>query len=387
MNRIPFLLILCLSYFTSLAQSPVFVVNDKGKYGYIDATGNYIIQPVFEYAGPFYQGYAVARKSGKFGLINEKGEFVVNPVYDNAIYHAPDGKFTVSTGGKWGVIDVKGNIVLPFNFLYLSVYNEGYIVAVQKIYESKSLKGKACPLIYNDKGELVSSEDDCDDELYFLPGKFNKHGLYSIGGWPMVREGKLILAESDYYEENIALDIATNKIRTLSGLVAADSYYGIREGLLAVNEVEDGFINRGYYVDLSDKADNSSYKVIFDYEFDNVHPFFNGVAAIERDKKWSFINREGEIIGATNLSTDLYRVGIPMYYNGLIGFFHNKKAGYVDLNGNVVIPFQFDEYHPFEHEVTPVKHKGKYGLIRKDGSWAVQPAFKDIFAAPCPCYK
>ena len=59
----------------------------------------------------------------------------------------------------------------------------------------------------------------------------------------------------------------------------------------------------------------------------------------------------------------------------------------IDLKGNVVIPFQFEEYHPFEYEVTAVKYKGKFGLIRKDGTWAVPARFEELNIGFCPCFR
>jgi hypothetical protein len=386
MRSITCIILMSLLCNIGFTQTPIFVAQEKNKYGYIDENGKYLIQPIFEYAGPFYHDRAIAKQSGKFGLINTKGEFVVKPMYEEAVFHAPEGKFTVKSAGKWGVIDVSGNVIIPFAHNYLSIFNEGYIVAVNNINQAKGFKGSACPSIYNEKGQLVISADDCEDDIYFLPGTFNSKYQYSLGGWPMVREGKLILVESGFYDEIMILDIKSQKMRGISSYEVVDNYYGFKEGLLAVAEVEDGFSKRGYYIDVSG-SDDYSYKNVFDDDYDYVHPFFNGVAAVEKDNKWSFIDREGKLISETSLSTDTYSVATPMHFNGLVGFFYNKKAGFIDLQGNVVIPFQFDEYHPFEHDVTPVKFKGKYGLIRKDGSWAVEPKFKYIMSAPCPCYE
>jgi hypothetical protein len=77
----------------------------------------------------------------------------------------------------------------------------------------------------------------------------------------------------------------------------------------------------------------------------------------------------------------------PMHFNGLIGLFYKGKAGYVNTKGETIIPFQFSEYHPFETDVTPVKYEGSYGLLRKDGTWAVPPRFQNLYLSPCPCYQ
>lgn len=109
------------------AQSVMIAAKEKGKlYGYIDGTGQYVIQPSFDLAGPFYRNLAVVKKGKKYGVINSQGEFTVVPTYEDAIDYAPDGKITVKQGGKWGVINEKGEVIIPIQYSFLSVFMGGY---------------------------------------------------------------------------------------------------------------------------------------------------------------------------------------------------------------------------------------------------------------------
>ena len=60
-------------------------VNKNGKYGYINKTGQFTIEPQFESAGSFKNGVANVKKDGKFGLIDKSGQiFAIN---DNVCGH------------------------------------------------------------------------------------------------------------------------------------------------------------------------------------------------------------------------------------------------------------------------------------------------------------
>ncbi len=54
----------------------LFCVNVNGKYGYIDKTGKYVINPQFDYAGSFSEGLAVVEIGGKWGYIDKTGKFI-----------------------------------------------------------------------------------------------------------------------------------------------------------------------------------------------------------------------------------------------------------------------------------------------------------------------
>jgi hypothetical protein len=80
-----------------------------GKWGFIDATGKWIIDPQFEYAGNFADGLAPVIVGGRFGYADQKGKFVINPQYDfgGEFY---EGYAIFANAGKWGIIDTKGRV-------------------------------------------------------------------------------------------------------------------------------------------------------------------------------------------------------------------------------------------------------------------------------------
>jgi hypothetical protein len=382
MRHLIILLYLALQ-FPAFSQSLLIAAKEKGKpWGYINETGTYVIAPSFDDAGPFHAGVAVVKKGKQYGVINQMGEWVVAPTYEDAILYNPAGKITVKKSGKWGVISASGEPVIPFLYAYLSVFKDGYVVGGSLA--EKPFKGKVCPFVLNEKADTVFAQLDCSDMPDFLPGFVTKKGYYSQA-WPFVKDGKLFL-ESVYENEPVVIFIPGGERSTLNGY-RFDYNNGFREGLFAARSYGEGDTWSGIYIDSTTLISQTITNAFPELAAQKAYPFFNGVAAIEQDGKWSFIDRQGNMISQTNLPVKEYTAYPPMHFNGLIGLFYKGKAGYVNTKGETIIPFQFSEYHPFETDVTPVKYEGSYGLLRKDGTWAVPPRYQNLYLSPCPCYQ
>lgn len=70
----------------------------------------------------------------KCGLINDKGEFIIPPIYDNIKYNG-GANIAVNIGfeehesyeesGKWGVIDLNNNILIPLKYSEIYLWENG----------------------------------------------------------------------------------------------------------------------------------------------------------------------------------------------------------------------------------------------------------------------
>lgn len=126
--------------------------NESGRVGYIDKKGEIIIKPQYYSAKNFYEdvafvgtqddhviidktgkilaqkfvaingfysnfsnGRAVAQKQFSYGYINKQGKFVIEPIYDEARDFS-DGMASVKKDGKWGFVDVDGNVKIQLKF-------------------------------------------------------------------------------------------------------------------------------------------------------------------------------------------------------------------------------------------------------------------------------
>ena len=82
-------------------------VRSNGKWGYIDKSGKWVIDPQFDSAWNYAGGLAPVAVSGKWGFIDSNGKFAVNPQFD-AAFSFDNGYAPVRTGDKWTLIDTKG---------------------------------------------------------------------------------------------------------------------------------------------------------------------------------------------------------------------------------------------------------------------------------------
>jgi hypothetical protein len=136
--------------------------DDNSKYGYIDRTGKFVIEPQFNEARDFsYNGMAVVGfaqeltvlfdntetdeesnktiqernknqpplKEGivrvvKWGVINETGRIIINPIFDN-IGNFSEGLASVTIGGKCGYIDETGKYVIEPKFAKCGMFSHG----------------------------------------------------------------------------------------------------------------------------------------------------------------------------------------------------------------------------------------------------------------------
>lgn len=92
------------------------IKNIQLKEGLIDINGKVIIEPIYdEISGYFINGFMRVRNNGKAGIINEKGEIVIPIEYDNVL-DFKNGMFTAEKSNSWGIIDVGNNTIIPFEY-------------------------------------------------------------------------------------------------------------------------------------------------------------------------------------------------------------------------------------------------------------------------------
>jgi hypothetical protein len=134
------------------------------KFGFVDATGKFKIEPVFDDVLPFSGGYAAVRVGEKWGFVDTAARVVIHPQFkaayffregvataelDSGIvlinilgrviaqgYHfvqgiVADGRVPASRGERSGYLDLQGKPVIPFIYDAVDTFSEG-LAAVKK---------------------------------------------------------------------------------------------------------------------------------------------------------------------------------------------------------------------------------------------------------------
>lgn len=101
----------------------LFVKNSEGII-MIDSSGNKIGSDVYEDAKLFADNtYTAVKKNGKWFYINNNGEKISDKTYEDARPFS-NGLAAVMTGGKWGFVDEKENIVIKPEFFGAKDFND-----------------------------------------------------------------------------------------------------------------------------------------------------------------------------------------------------------------------------------------------------------------------
>lgn len=79
----------------------VMLVEKDGRYGYMTATGEWILPALFEEARPHLQGLAVAKSEGKYGMVDTEGNAVLPFVFDYVSNVSSGVIITYTEGTGW----------------------------------------------------------------------------------------------------------------------------------------------------------------------------------------------------------------------------------------------------------------------------------------------
>jgi hypothetical protein len=94
----------------SPSNSQYLKVNKDGKWGVVDSSGNFLIEPKYAGIVSFKNGHAGVVVHGKIGFVDQSGKMVLPPVYDFAT--AYDDLIAVKIGADWRLIRQTGEIAL-----------------------------------------------------------------------------------------------------------------------------------------------------------------------------------------------------------------------------------------------------------------------------------
>ncbi|MFN6474224.1 MAG: WG repeat-containing protein [Nostoc sp. SerVER01] len=188
----------------------------------------------------------------------------------------------------------------------------------------------------------------------------------------------------------------------LLALVGAIAFHIIQisetENLYPINFSYNGY---GYL--------NQAGQLVVSPQFDQAGKFSGGFAPVKIKDKWGFINLKGQVSitlqnnivdesnsskrddsdrSSTDLLKDLGDIKLNTKYRddsdrlsssfseGLAAIKLNGKWGFINENGKLVIPYQFDEVQKFFGGVATVRVGNLWGVINLEGKWIIQPANK-----------
>jgi hypothetical protein len=159
--------------------------NANGKYGYVDYEDNWVVQPQYDEANGFDDlTFAFAKLKGKWGLIDLQGKMVLpfeydKIIYDNDYYFGDEQIITVVKNNKYGMVSrTIGKVFVECIYEKGFYFDEGFFYqlgTVSVVYRNKKAgilndKGvEVVPCIYDGGKQPFTTLDD-----FFLLVKQNK---------------------------------------------------------------------------------------------------------------------------------------------------------------------------------------------------------------------
>ena len=330
------------------------------KWGFVDRTGKYVINPQFKNVEPFKNGMAAVQTMDyKFGYINEKGSFVINPQFYDADSFNDGLALVTSENDKIGYINKKGNYIIgPFDCEDAIPFSDG--LAFVSPYDSG-------PVCYDKNGSKIFELQDVSMVYSYKEGLARIVGVDGKYGF-IDKKGVVVINNQFDNVEDFSEGLAAFEQSGKWGYIDKSGKIVINPQYKMAFQFNDGVaaVISGGQCGIIDKKGN----YVINPQFDNVVVFRDGMAAFLSGESYGFIDKKGKIIINPQFDlADNFRYGLAIVATS------NEKFGFIDKNGKYAITPQFDFATNFYDNIAFVKSNGKYGIINKEGKYVVNPQF------------
>ncbi|MCB0167425.1 MAG: WG repeat-containing protein [Anaerolineae bacterium] len=255
------------------------VVAQDGKYGYIDPTGAVVIEPAYDFAEDFSNGLAVVVVDGAFGYVDDTGQLVIDTQFDDAYPFAENGLAAAKEGALYGYIDTTGQFVIEPQFQSAFKFSEDLAAVVVDDQTG----------FIDDSGQMVI------DPQFAYAGDFSEGLAVVVVGDQagfIDNTGDLVIEPQFDYALDFSGDLAAVSINDRFGYINPEGDFVIEpqfafaesfsEGLAAVS-IDDYL---GYIDDTG--------QMMIDPQYDQAGPFQDGLARVEKAFEWGVIDPKGE---------------------------------------------------------------------------------------------
>lgn len=357
------------------------LAKEKGKYGYKDEEGNWVVEPIFMHADEFEGGTARVQIDGFWGFIKEDGSWLVEPTLSNASPFSEE-LARVQQGFFYGFINRNGEWFIEPKLLKATDFENDTIAFAEDL-DSK------CAFISN-KGKMIT-DFNLDSMSYGSPAVFmtynrirakkdRKYGfLDSEGNWVV----SPIYEEVMNYDEGLAFVKHSSDLQSfpynlidLDGKTVLESIdleafnFGFENGV-AVVEAPAGQDDKNIFVTGKCGVIDREGKWVVAPTFSKIRKFDKGFAITQKAGKQGVIDIDGHVI-----IDNIYDRVSPDYDYFVVEL--NKKKGIADKNGKVILPPKYEYCSLRKEGFICIKNKKGYGLADLTGKVVIKPSLNSI---------
>lgn len=325
-----------LTTLSAWSASPLAMAKPAGgeTWGYIDTTGEFVIEPKFRRCEHFTEsGYANIYEDKVHSFIDTEGKplqtevngYLLKSVFGIGIQGFHEGMTPISVKKQWGFMNADGKVAIPPKYEWVSRFVDGYATAkLKKSFFVLDKKGTATPVTADGAIEIRRFDD---------------------GLAPFKSSSKLF------------------------GYVDTSGRVAIQPNFKAVGYFVDGLAwakTPENTVGFIDKKGEWVIKPIYTA----AKEFNSGLARVKKEETWAFVKPDGTEVAISDAEV------FKDFSEGLAKGKKNSLWGFFDTSGTWVIEPQFENTRDFKNGYAAVKKGGLWGFVDKTGKWVIEPTFQ-----------
>lgn len=359
-------------------NQPIRIIQN-GKYGYIDYTGDKIVNPKYTYGENFIKGYAIVKNSSNLPLIIDKGgkEAVETGEYFSLYRAKTDiiASKVTKKGLKYGILDEDLKEKTEFSYDLITYENGVY----------SFVNDNEVGLINEDGKEIFSykltDKDDKSIEVNPCPvtnDEYQRYGVIKVNSTSLIvnlEDGTTVtsptLNEIVPEENNVFYELSNNGTKSYKYiqdnkvLLESDEYNS-----LSIPSIETGIlkaINQSYeYEYISTKTLGQIKEDLTDSDVfygDNIFIYIDH--NYRKNTNSIVLVKNGEVFKTITGDFEIYKE----YKNGFaIVKYSDGTYGYLNEEGNLINDVHYVEANTFDSYGEAIaKTNDGYGVINKDG--------------------
>jgi len=314
---------------------------------------------------------------GKYGYINLKGEIVIEPQFLSAgEFHS--GLACVRKHGTFGFINKKGEVTIPYQFDSEAEFYEGYS-SVQKLGKKYLIDSKGN--VSFEKFNFKSIRKITNENLFIVSTQSYNYGVINlksefvvdtIGSWiDYLLENRLEIIKNTLNPESESFYKIVNYKGQTIGELEDFEYISYNENdriYTARKSLYTDSIN--YFFDYSGRPIGKHVGKPTEYQMslDNrkLKCIIRSPYSMHDDKVWfGVLNRKNEILFKNYTLLDLKFLGD----NLLLGQKMDSSYILLDTLGKSMIKQEISEFIPYDFTFLRTKNEQLYGIIRVEGKW------------------
>jgi len=370
-------------------QEGLLPVEIDGKWGFVDASGKAVIDPRFDKVRPFSEGLAAVLQGAAWSFIDRTGAVAIAGPFDGAEPFR-GGLAAVRTGDRWGFVNHAGAMAIAPQFeelggfdteigpvRHLGCFSEGLCAAREGEKWGFIDRGGAWVIppnfravLWFQEGLAGALEWRAEDESSTAFGFLDRHGEWVI-------EPKF--AGSLWFSGGRAIAMVEVPGR-MDGAGGAPADGGdaaedeVRYRSILIDRRGKEIADVGWDEEIFAGAGAVLVGLASDYLAEGMVPATDG-------RLWGFMDRDGQwVIPAQFVAVFPFKDGLAPAALGdeSQGFLGAERWGLIDRQGHWVVGPELTALGEWEGASIPAQRGALWGLLDRDGRWQVEPRYPEI---------